>query len=248
VSQPRGIDVTLSIPQLDALEESLTELHGKVDVLMSATETIQQLLASDDQALQELGQRVQTLQTELEQVVTEQKGKIEALEATIDEFKAKAIDPDAIAKLEDHLQAFKDTADKIAATTPVIGPEPPSPEPPPGPPPGPEPGPAPGPEPPPPGPEPPPGPAPGPEPGEPASEEAPEAPTQSVYLNTGGEQSEQWSASGFQTVPAEGSGGAPEPLYYFAGDAAGATPPTTAGSAIEGWSLYTGPAQSVAGP
>jgi hypothetical protein len=72
-------------------------------------------------------------------------------------------------------------------------------------------------------------------------------PTQSVYLPAAGTApTGEWSASGFETVPAEGA--AAEVVYYFAGDTAGATPPTEAGANVPGWSIYRGATQAVAGP
>lgn len=67
----------------------------------------------------------------------------------------------------------------------------------------------------------------------------PPATPQSVYLFVGEGQpsGSEWTAAPFVTA-------GPEPgktLYYFAGDTAGAEPPTTNGVGQPGWELYTGP-------
>lgn len=75
------------------------------------------------------------------------------------------------------------------------------------------------------------------------------APTQSLYLYTGESTVDTtvWPPSPFQTA-AQTQGEEtiePKPLYYFAGDTAGAEPPTTNGANIPDWQLYTGPAEPV---
>ena len=74
---------------------------------------------------------------------------------------------------------------------------------------------------------------------------AQETPSKSVYLFVAAEGAPgpEWSASGFQTVPAEGEEA--KPLFYFSGDSAAGE---TNGAGQEGWQLYTGPTATVTGP
>lgn len=68
--------------------------------------------------------------------------------------------------------------------------------------------------------------------------EPPATPTNAVYTFTAGEgivSDDRFSASGFETVPAEGA--AAEPLYYFSGDSAAGE---TNGSTVPGYAVYTG--------